>query len=125
MCKLILKYTVGTVIILMISFGFAVAKDTDKAAESGKKLFINYGCYQCHGYEGQGGFSGPRIAPTLYPLKTFMGLVRKPTGTMPAFSPRVLADRDLEKIHAYVASIPEPPPLQGIPALSKRSITQK
>ena len=23
-------------------------------AEAGKKLFVSYGCYQCHGYEAQG-----------------------------------------------------------------------
>lgn len=125
MSRIILKYALGTAVILLITNVFVVAKDLGNATEGGKKLFINYGCYQCHGYEGQGGFSGPRIAPTPYPLKTFMGLVRKPVGVMPAFSSRVLPDRDLEQIHAYVVSVPEPPPLQDIPALSKRSITQR
>ena len=125
MYKTILKYVVGSAVILMITTVVTLANDTNKAVEGGKKLFINYGCYQCHGYRGQGGFSGPRIAPTPYPLKTFMGLVRKPVGVMPAFSPRVLPERDLERIHAYVASIPKPPSLKDIPALSKRAVTQR
>jgi mono/diheme cytochrome c family protein len=31
--------------------------------ETGKKLYVSYGCWQCHGYEGQGGAAGPRHAP--------------------------------------------------------------
>ena len=36
-----------------------------------RALYVNYGCYQCHGYEGQGG-EASRIAPTAYPLETFV-----------------------------------------------------
>src|SRR3974390_1847527 len=33
-------------------------------AENGRKLFVKYGCYECHGREAQGGgLNGPRLAP--------------------------------------------------------------
>jgi mono/diheme cytochrome c family protein len=32
-------------------------------AANGRKLFVSFGCYQCHGYEAQGGAAGPRLAP--------------------------------------------------------------
>ena len=32
-------------------------------AENGKKFFVKNGCYQCHGYAGQGGSAGARLAP--------------------------------------------------------------
>ena len=33
-------------------------------AEDGRKLFVSYGCYQCHGYEAQGSSAtGPRLGP--------------------------------------------------------------
>ncbi|HKC40136.1 MAG TPA: hypothetical protein VKC15_11385, partial [Gemmatimonadales bacterium] len=28
-------------------------------AANGRKLFVSFGCYQCHGYEAQGGSAGP------------------------------------------------------------------
>ncbi len=40
----------------------AVAQEGGNA-ENGKRLFTEDGCYQCHGYQGQGGGAGPRIAP--------------------------------------------------------------
>ena len=32
-------------------------------AGNGKRLFMADGCYMCHGTVGQGGSSGPRLAP--------------------------------------------------------------
>ena len=37
-------------------------------AENGKRLFVRNGCYQCHGYAGQGGSAGARLAPKPLPL---------------------------------------------------------
>jgi hypothetical protein len=31
-------------------------------APEGKKLFVSYGCYQCHGYEAQGSADGADAA---------------------------------------------------------------
>jgi len=70
--------------------------------------FVRYGCYQCHGYEGQGG-EALRIAPSAYPFEIFAGRVRKPANEMPAYAPEVLSDADLEAIYRYVRAIAEPP----------------
>ena len=79
------------------------------ATESGRENYVRYGCYQCHGYEGQGaGFSGPRIAPNALPYETFAQILRRPYGEMPAYSTRVLTDAELESIYAFLESIPEP-----------------
>ena len=82
----------------------------------GRALYVSQQCWQCHGYEGQGGVAGNRIAPTPYPFEAFARLVRF-TNLMPAYSPRVLSDEQLRLIYAYVQSIPEPPPLEEIPEL--------
>lgn len=83
----------------------------------GRALYTANGCYQCHGYPGQGGVAGPRIAPSRYPYEAFSGLVRKPVNVMPAYASAVLSDADLRRIYEYVRSMPDPPGLDEIPAL--------
>ena len=85
-------------------------------AEEGLALYISQQCWQCHGYEGQGGVAGVRIARTVLPFEAFARLVRF-TNLMPAYSPKVLSDDQLRQIYDYVRSIPEPPPLEEIPEL--------
>ncbi len=50
-------------------------------AQNGKTLFMKYGCYECHGREGQGSnATGPRLNqnPITYPR--FVAYIRKPSG---------------------------------------------
>jgi len=92
--------------IVMPAFAGAAQNEGKAAAAHGRKLYIRYGCYQCHGYEGQGGLtSGPRLAPDPVPLPAFIEICRRPYGVMPAYSPNVLSDEKLGKIHAYLLSI--------------------
>jgi mono/diheme cytochrome c family protein len=86
-------------------------------AETGKKLFVSYGCWQCHGYEGQGGAAGPRLAPRPLPFAGFSRYVRRPTNQMPPYTAKVVPDADLEHIHAYLMSRPAPPAASSIPLL--------
>jgi ubiquinol-cytochrome c reductase cytochrome c subunit len=86
-------------------------------AETGKKLFVSYGCWQCHGYEGQGGAAGPRLAPRPLPFAGFSRYVRRPTNQMPPYTAKVVPDSDLEHIHAYLMSRPAPPAASSIPLL--------
>ena len=88
-------------------------------AETGKKLFVSYGCWQCHGYEGQGGAAGPRLAPRPLPFAGFSRYVRRPTNQMPPYTEKVVPDADLAHIHAFVQSRPAPPAAQTIPLLQK------
>ena len=82
----------------------ASAQDGD-----GRAAFVRYGCYQCHGYEGQGE-AAPRLASRSYSSDAFATFVRRPPNEMPAYAPSVLSDATLASIYRYVQSIKEPPP---------------
>ena len=79
-------------------------------AENGKRLFVKYGCYECHGREGQGSsMTGPRLAPNPIPLEAILTYVRKPTREMPPYTEKVVSDQDLADIYAFLKSRPRPP----------------
>ena len=91
---------------------------TPANVDEGKKLFASYGCYQCHGYEGQGSSAtGPRLGPRPLPLASFSRYVRRPTGQMPPYTTKVVSDSDLAKIHAFLEARPAPPAVNTIPQL--------
>jgi mono/diheme cytochrome c family protein len=87
-------------------------------AENGKRLFVKYGCYECHGFQGQGSpGTGARLAPDPIPLAALMSYVRKPAGEMPPYSSKVVSDQDLADIHAFLRSQPHAPDVKSIPLL--------
>ena len=87
-------------------------------AEAGKKLFVSYGCYQCHGYEAQGSSAtGPRLGPRPLQFAALSKYVRAPTGQMPPYTAKVLPDADLTNIYAFLQSRPVPPAVEDIPLL--------
>lgn len=78
-------------------------------ADEGKKLFVSYGCYQCHGREAQGSSStGPRLGPKPIAFVAFSRYVRRPTGQMPPYTAKVVSDADLANIYAFVQARPAP-----------------
>ena len=78
-------------------------------AAEGKKLFVSYGCYQCHGYEAQGSSAtGPRLGPRPLPFAAFSRYVRNPSNQMPPYTAKVVSDAELADIYAYVDSRPAP-----------------
>ncbi len=86
--------------------------EVDDAEQNGRTLYIQKGCYSCHGYEGQGGIiSGPKIAPNPLPVDVFITRVRWPVADMPAYSGRVLKDKELLDIYRYLQTVPLPPEL--------------
>jgi ubiquinol-cytochrome c reductase cytochrome c subunit len=89
------------------------------SAANGKKLFTTYGCYQCHGTQGQGTAAGPRLAPKPIALAALTAYVRAPKGQMPPYTAKVVSDAELADIRAYLASIPEPPSVKNIPLLNQ------
>ncbi len=101
-----------------IRIGAAVTQE-DEATDRGKKDYVEMGCYQCHGYQGQGGRAGSRNAPKPLSLEAFTRLVRRPLNVMPAYSPKVLSDEKLKRIHEYLNSIPEPPEVSTLPIFSE------
>lgn len=88
-------------------------------ADTGKKLFVSYGCWQCHGYEGQGGAAGPRLAPRPLPFAGFSRYIRRPTNQMPPYTEKVVPDADLAHIYAFLQSRPASKPVESIPLLQK------
>ncbi|HEY6443866.1 MAG TPA: c-type cytochrome [Candidatus Acidoferrales bacterium] len=88
-------------------------------AANGKKLFLAYGCYQCHGYQGQGASTGPRIGPPPLSLAFLISYVRHPSGQMPPYTEKVVPDQDLTDIFAYLKSMPAPARASSIPLLNQ------
>ena len=87
-------------------------------AESGKRLFLKDGCYECHGTVGQGG-TGPRLAPRPLALAALTAYIRQPAAAMPPYSSKILPDSEVADIRAYLAAIPEPPLVKSIPLLNQ------
>jgi len=89
------------------------------SAQKGKLLFQNYGCYQCHGREAQGGAgTGPRLAPRPIRFTALVKYVRRPTGQMPPYTSKVVSDQDLADIYAFLQFQPQPPAAKDIPLLN-------
>jgi len=80
----------------------------DPSVARGKAIYARIGCYECHGYAGQGGAAGPRIAARL-PYAAFAAYVRHPAREMPPYTAKVLSDADVSAIYAYVSALPKPP----------------
>jgi len=89
------------------------------SAEKGKAAFIQHGCWQCHGMQGQGGVAGAKLAPDPLPMETFTAFVRTTNRTMPPYSEAVLSNDDLADIHAYLETIPKPADYKNILLLNQ------
>jgi ubiquinol-cytochrome c reductase cytochrome c subunit len=87
-------------------------------ATRGRQLFVTDGCYECHGYNGQGGSVGPRLAPNPLSLEAISAFIRNSAGAMPPFTVKVLPEADLADIHAYLAGLPPAPDPKTIPLLA-------
>ncbi|HWF09317.1 MAG TPA: cytochrome c [Bryobacteraceae bacterium] len=102
-------------LLLIAAAGVLGAQD----AANGKKIFLRDGCYQCHGYAGQGTIAGARLAPPVLNAQGMIRYVRRPAGVMPAFTDKVLSDKELNDIYAYLKSLPAPKPVKEIPLLDQ------
>jgi mono/diheme cytochrome c family protein len=88
---------------------------------NGQRLFVKGGCYECHGYLGQGSTStgGTRLGPPQIPLSAFLSYVREPTGQMPPYTAKVISNEDMAEIYNFLKSVPPPPPLKSIAILNQ------
>ena len=89
--------------------------------QNGQHLFTTYGCYECHGNEGQGSTQtgGSRIGPIHIPFPAFVTYVRQPTNQMPPYAVKAVSDTDLADIYAFLKSRPESAPAKSIPLLNQ------
>jgi mono/diheme cytochrome c family protein len=86
--------------------------------QNGKKLYISYGCFECHGRQAEGtSVGGPRLGPNPIAFPAFSKYIRQPTGQMPPFTAKVTSDADLTDIYAFLQSLPHPAKADSIPAL--------
>jgi mono/diheme cytochrome c family protein len=103
---------------VVLGCGSAFAADATK----GKAAFMKYGCWQCHGTEGQGSAitsAGKVLAPDPMPLETFVAFVRSTDRAMPPYSEKILPNEDLADMYAYLSTIPKPKDYKSIPLLSQ------
>lgn len=77
-------------------------------AAAGKRLFVDKGCYACHGFVGQGSREGPRLVPVT-PYGAFVLQLRMPRAIMPPYTAELVSDAEAADLHAYLASQPKPP----------------
>ena len=87
--------------------------------ETGKVLYTKIGCYQCHGIEGQGAVTGPRLNQNPITYTRFVSYIRKPAGEMPPYTAKVVSDQQAADLFAYMQSLPKPPAVESIPLLKQ------
>jgi mono/diheme cytochrome c family protein len=91
------------------------------SAEKGKIAFTRFGCWQCHGFEGQGSIAtsnGKVLAHDPLPWDTFQAFVRTSNTNMPPFTEKTVSNEDLADIYAYLQSRPKPADYKTIPLLN-------
>lgn len=94
--------------------GPAFAADAGK----GKDLYVKNGCWQCHGFVGQGGIAGPKIAPDPMPADALVTFLRTTNRAMPPYREAILSNADIADIHAYLASMSKPGDYKSVPLLN-------
>jgi mono/diheme cytochrome c family protein len=106
---------VAAAAVLVMSQGAALAASADK----GKTAYVKNGCWQCHGYVGQGGAAGPKLAPDPLAVEALTAFVHFTNGRMPPYPEAILSNADLADIHAYLQSIPKTADYKSIPLLNQ------
>jgi mono/diheme cytochrome c family protein len=89
------------------------------SVEKGKAAYIQHGCWACHGFQAQGGVTGPKLAPDPMPIEAFTAYVRTTDRAMPPYMEAILSNEDLTDIHAYLLTIPKPADYKSIPLLNQ------
>jgi mono/diheme cytochrome c family protein len=94
---------------------------------SGKKLYYSYGCYACHGYNGETGYrafvGNWGHLTTEEQFVTFLrGRVNvapvTPSDRMPNFSENVLSNKNADDLYAYIRTFKSSAPVSKDPTLS-------
>src|SRR5580693_5230973 len=98
-------------------------------AATGKALYYAFGCYACHGYNGETG-ARPFVGRwgNLATEKSFLTFLRgranvapeTPSTSMPNFSEASVSDKQAKDLYAYIRSFKSsaPPDVKDAPALN-------
>lgn len=109
---------VAATAVLAVSAGPCLAQSGD--AKKGREIFAQKGCWGCHGYDGQGGVTGPKIGPEPMALESLIAFLRNADKTrMPPYDANGLPDTEVGHIHAYLTSLPKPADWKTIPLLKQ------
>ena len=87
-------------------------------AANGRTLYLADGCWQCHGRVGQGGLMtgpAPVLAQTRLPFAAFSRQLRNPINDMPPYPEKLLSDREVADIYAFLQALPGRRPVKDIP----------
>jgi ubiquinol-cytochrome c reductase cytochrome c subunit len=124
---MLLRHAPSVIIVTMMMASAAAAQTPPSSAPpsapkgdagNGKMLFSSYGCYQCHGYAGQGAAAtGPRLAPRPIAFAAFARYIRQPSGDMPPYTTKVVTEQDVADIYAFLLAAPPPPRIDDVPLL--------
>ena len=96
-------------------------------AVEGKKLFFNYSCYSCHGYNGETGRAFVGNWGNLQTEAGFIAFLRlrgdrasnTPATSMPNFPEKTLSDKQAKDIYAYIRTFKSnSPEVKDIPTLN-------
>ena len=102
---------------LALSASFALAQGAGDA-KKGKDAYVKAGCWGCHGYDGQGGVAGPKIAPEPMPADALITYLRNASATrMPPYDAKGLPDAEVVHIRTYLATIPKHGDWKTVPLL--------
>ena len=89
-------------------------------ARRGREVYVKLACYQCHGYEGQGGTSaGPRLGPDPLPAEAMAAFLRVDNGMMPPYTAKLAPDKEVADIVAYLRTVIKPTDIKNIPDFKK------
>jgi mono/diheme cytochrome c family protein len=115
------RAAVAGALVAAVLAGFAGAARAQDAppgdSAEGKRLYLAVGCFTCHGRSGQGGaMNGPApiLAKTQMPFEGFKGQLRSPVNEMPAYNEKVMTDKQIADIYAFVESLPGPRPTKDM-----------
>jgi ubiquinol-cytochrome c reductase cytochrome c subunit len=90
------------------------------SAENGKKLYVTYFCWSCHGSSGRAGGAAPAITPSARSADDLIKYIRKPRGAMPPYTSKSISDREIADIAAFLRTIPKDPDPKSIPLLNQQ-----
>jgi mono/diheme cytochrome c family protein len=105
--------------------------------EEGKKLYLNQGCYGCHGYNGTGRYPlADDVSGIMTNKDLFITFLRlradinpiNPSNSMPNYSKSMIDDKEAELLYDYINTFEDNPlKLEDIPVLKEilESATRK
>ena len=99
-------------------------------AVAGKRLYYDYSCYSCHGFNGETGARPfvPNWPVNLATERSFTAYLRgrasvspvQPSTAMPNYAAETLNDAQARDIYAFIRSFKStPPPVEKIPAMNQ------